>query len=82
MYLKKGICFFLFAGAIFTSVFALGQWHRDNLGKTQADGGAPPAPPIPWPTTAIDSPNLNADGGAPPAPPIPWGFPGTRQSPC
>lgn len=78
MYLRKGICFFLFAGTIFTTAISLDQYHRDNWGKTQADGGAPPAPPIPWPTTGVDLLNLNADGGAPPAPPIPWGSPGTE----
>lgn len=33
-----------------------------------ADGGAPPAPPIPL---SKGETNLVADGGAPPAPPIP-----------
>lgn len=78
MYLKRRICVFLFAWAVFTTVFALDWSHRDSLGKIQADGGAPPAPPIPWTTTAGDSLSLNADGGAPPAPPIPWGFQGTE----
>jgi hypothetical protein len=80
MHLKKGICLFLFASTILTSAVALDRSHRENLGKAQADGGAPQPPPIPWHTTAIDSPNLNADGGAPPAPPIPWGFQGTELS--
>jgi hypothetical protein len=78
MYLKTGICLFLCASTILTTAVALDRSHRDNLDKTQADGGAPPAPPIPWATTAIDSPRFIADGGAPPAPPIPWGFPGTE----
>jgi len=73
MQLKKGICFFLFAGAIFTTGVALEPSHRDRLGKAQADGGAPTPPPIPWPT-AFDSPGIIADGGAPTPPPIPWGL--------
>lgn len=80
MHLRKGICFFLLAGAVFATVVALDQYHRDDLGKSQADGGAPPAPPIPWSATDIDLPNLNADGGAPPAPPIPWGLPSTEST--
>jgi hypothetical protein len=78
MNVKKGICFFLFAAIMLTTAVALDGSHRDNWGKTQADGGAPPAPPIPWSTTAVDSPHFSADGGAPPAPPIPWGFAGTK----
>lgn len=33
-----------------------------------ADGGAPPPPPLPVPTTNV---MLTADGGAPPPPPLP-----------
>ncbi len=36
--------------------------------KLSADGGAPPAPPIPL---AIPVLVLTADGGAPPPPPVP-----------
>jgi len=64
MYLKKGICFCLIAGTIFTAAIALKQSHRDNLGRTRADGGAPTPPPIPWPS-AFGSPGFIADGGAP-----------------
>jgi hypothetical protein len=74
MLCKKGICFFLFVTAVLLLATAPGQCQRENLDQIRADGGAPPAPPIPWPTGpgVIDSPYLKADGGAPPAPPIPW----------
>lgn len=74
MLCKKGICFFLFVTAVLLLATAPGRCQRENLNQIRADGGAPPAPPIPWPKApaAIDSPYLNADGGAPPAPPIPW----------
>ena len=74
MFLKKGMCFFLSVTAVLLFATAPGSFQRDNQDKIRADGGAPPAPPIPWPPTAgaIDGPQLNADGGAPPAPPIPW----------
>ncbi len=74
MLFKKGICFFLFVTAVLLLATAPGRCQRENLNQIRADGGAPPAPPIPWPTGGgvIDSPYLNADGGAPPAPPIPW----------
>jgi len=74
MLCKKGICFFLFVAAVLLLATAPGQCQRENLDQIRADGGAPPAPPIPWPTGSgvIDSPYLNADRGAPPAPPIPW----------
>lgn len=69
---KKGMGFFLFV--VLVLVTPPGAFQRKNLDKITADGGAPPAPPIPWPSGAgaIDGPHLNADGGAPPAPPIPW----------
>jgi hypothetical protein len=73
MYLKKGICIFLSAAAILTTAVALDRSHRDNWGKTQADGGGPTPPPVPWPITAIDSPRFIADGGGPTPPPVPWG---------
>jgi hypothetical protein len=47
--------------------FCTGFYFHGNTNR--ADGGAPPAPPIPIPTTESV---LTADGGAPPAPPIPW----------
>ena len=74
MLFKKGICLFLFATAVLLFTTARGRCQRENLDRIQADGGAPPAPPIPWPQggVVIDSPYLDADGGAPPAPPIPW----------
>jgi hypothetical protein len=73
MYLKKGICSFLFATAILATPVALDWFPGDNWGKTQADGGGPTPPPIPWPTTAIDSSGIIADGGGPTPPPVPWG---------
>ena len=76
MYLKKGICFLLLAAAILTTAVGLDRCQRNDWGKTQAEGGAPPAPPIPW-SAALDSPCIIAEGGAPPAPPIPWGVAGT-----
>jgi len=63
MYLKKGICLCLVAVTICTAAIALEQSHRDNLGRTQADGGAPTPPPIPWPT-GFGSPGIIAGGGA------------------
>jgi len=42
--------------------------------QLNADGGQPPAPPIPWPGGSGGSSALTADGGQPPAPPIPWGL--------
>jgi hypothetical protein len=77
MYLKKTICFILFAAAVLMAPVALDRCQQDNLGKTWADGGAPPPPPIPLAITPIDSPQLNADGGAPPPPPIPLVSAGT-----
>jgi hypothetical protein len=79
MYLKKGICLFLSAAAILTTAVALDRYHRDNLDKTQADGGAPTPPPIPW-SAAFDSPRIIADGGAPTPPPIPWGSASTGMN--
>lgn len=74
MLFKKGICFFLLVTTVLLLATAPGRCHRENLNQSRADGGAPPAPPIPWFTGGgvSDSPYLNADGGAPPAPPIPW----------
>jgi hypothetical protein len=72
MYLKKGICFFVFVAAIFTTPVALDRCHGNNRGKTHADGGGPTPPPVPWPKTAIDSPGIIADGGGPTPPPVPW----------
>ena len=74
MFLKKGTCFFLFVTAVLLVATARGPLQRENLNTIRADGGAPPAPPIPWSLTTgeIELPQLNADGGAPPAPPIPW----------
>jgi hypothetical protein len=82
MLCKKGMWFFLFVTAVFLLTTASGRCQRENLDKIRADGGAPPAPPIPWLTGAggIDSPHLNADGGAPPAPPIPWAPTNSAQS--
>jgi hypothetical protein len=73
MHFKKGLCFFLFVTALLPLATAPGRCQRENFDRIRADGGAPPAPPIPWPLggAVIDSPYLNADGGAPP-PPIPW----------
>jgi hypothetical protein len=71
MYLKKAICLFLFAIAILIIAVALDGSQQDSLGRTQADGGAPTPPPIPWGAT-FDSPSIIADGGAPTPPPIPW----------
>jgi hypothetical protein len=78
MYLKKAICLFLLAAAILATAVSLDRYQRDILGTTQAEGGAPPAPPIPLGATAIDSPRIIAEGGAPPAPPIPFGTAGTE----
>jgi hypothetical protein len=71
---KKAICSALFLIAVLLLATAPNKCPRRDLDKIQADGGAPPAPPIPWPTATgtADSPYLSADGGAPPAPPIPW----------
>jgi hypothetical protein len=82
MFLKKGTCFFLFVTAVLLVANARGSFQCENLNTIRADGGAPPAPPIPWPSTAgaIDGPQLNADGGAPPAPPIPWPSSVSEQS--
>ena len=78
---KKGICTFLFLTTVLLLAVAPHRCQRQNLQKIRADGGAPPPPPIPWPsgTGAINSPYLNADGGGPPAPPIPWP-PNSEQS--
>lgn len=72
MYLKKGICFFLSAAAILTTAVAVDQYHRVHGAKTQADGGGPTPPPVPWPKTGPISPLFIADGGGPTPPPIPW----------
>jgi hypothetical protein len=72
MNLKRAICLFLFATAILTTAVALDGSQRDSLGATQAEGGAPTPPPIPW-AAAFDSPWIIAEGGAPTPPPIPWG---------
>lgn len=72
MYLKKGICFFLFAATILTTAVAVDRCHRDNWGKTQADGGGPTPPPVPW-SAGFDSRRIIADGGGPTPPPVPWG---------
>jgi hypothetical protein len=74
MIFKKVMCLFLFATGVLLLATAPGPFQWENLHKIKADGGTPPSPPIPWPSTAgaIDRPELNADGGAPPAPPIPW----------
>ena len=73
MFLKKGTCFFLFVIAVLLLATAPSPFQRENLDKIQADGGQPPAPPIPWSVGGvIEAPQLNADGGQPPAPPIPW----------
>ena len=74
MFLKKGMCFFLFVTAVLLLATAPSPFQRDNLDKIRADGGQPPAPPIPWSSVGrvIEAPQLNADGGQPPAPPIPW----------
>lgn len=74
MLCKKGMCFFLFVTSALMVTPALGPRQAQSLDRIRADGGAPPAPPIPWPSgaRAIDAPQLNADGGAPPSPPIPW----------
>ena len=74
MLCKKGICLLLFVAAVLLLATAPTRCQRKNLDMIRADGGAPPAPPIPWLTGegVVASPYLNADGGAPPAPPIPW----------
>ncbi len=74
MLFKKGICFFLFVTAALVLAPGLNLCQGQNLDKIRADGGAPPAPPIPWPKppAVTNAPLLSADGGAPPAPPIPW----------
>lgn len=74
MLFKKGLCFFLLVTSALLLTSALRPRQAQNLDRIRADGGAPPAPPIPWPSGAgpIDAPQLNADGGAPPSPPIPW----------
>jgi hypothetical protein len=71
MYLKKAICLFVLGTAVLTTAVALDRSQRDSSGSTQADGGAPTPPPIPW-VAAFDSPRIIADGGAPTPPPIPW----------
>ena len=73
MYSKKRICIFLSAAAILTTGAALELSNRANLGKTQADGGGPTPPPIPWPVPPTALPHFIADGGGPTPPPIPWG---------
>ena len=73
---RKLMCFLLFVTAVNLLPAAPSPFHRDNRDKIRADGGARPAPLIPWPpaSATIDGPQLNADGGQPPAPPIPWGL--------
>jgi hypothetical protein len=71
MYLKKAICLFVFGTAVLTTAFGLDWCQRDSCGKTQAEGGAPTPPPIPW-AAAFDSSSIIAEGGAPTPPPIPW----------
>jgi hypothetical protein len=78
MYLKKIICLFLFTIVILTMAFALDRSQRDSLGTTQAEGGAPTPPPIPWGST-FDSPSMIAEGGAPTPPPIPWASASTEM---
>jgi hypothetical protein len=73
MYPMKRVCILLSAAAILTIATGLDLGHRDSLGKTQADGGGPTPPPIPWQATTVDSPRFMADGGGPTPPPIPWG---------
>ena len=72
MYLTRGIRLFLLVAAAIMLPTALDHGQLGNLVKIRADGGAPPPPPLPWPTGAVLAPHLNADGGAPPPPPIPW----------
>jgi hypothetical protein len=82
MLCKRGTCLFLFVTALVLLVSAAAQCPQQSLDKVRADGGAPPPPPIPWPSAvgSIDAPQLNADGGAPPPPPIPWPSSTTEQS--
>jgi hypothetical protein len=72
MYLKKGICFILFATGALTFSVAVNRHQQENSDKVRADGGAPPPPPIKWMKWAQTAPQLDADGGAPPPPPIKW----------
>jgi hypothetical protein len=80
MYLKKGICLFLFAAAALTLPVALNPGSQEDSDKVRADGGAPPPPPIKYGHPTQAGPELNADGGAPPPPPIKWSKPGTGAS--
>jgi hypothetical protein len=73
MYLKKRVCLFLLSAAILTTAVVLDRCQQDNRGMTQADGGAPTPPPIPWSATSDSPYSIIADGGAPTPPPIPWG---------
>ncbi len=72
MYLKKAMCFFLFATAAFALPIALNRFQQENANKVRADGTAPPPPPIRWLSRGQTGPQLNADGIAPPPPPIKW----------
>ena len=71
---KKGLLFVLVLAAVLALASAADRYHRESWSRIQADGGQPPAPPIPWSSVGrvIEAPQLNADGGQPPAPPIPW----------
>lgn len=73
MYSMKRVCISLSVATILTTAVALDLSRHDNFGKTQADGGGPTPPPVPWPVPPIVSPSFIVDGGGPTPPPIPWG---------
>lgn len=73
MYAIKRVCICLFVATILATAVVLDLSRHDNSGTTQADGGGPTPPPIPWPVPPIDSSHFIADGGGPTPPPIPWG---------
>ena len=67
----KRVCLFLLAAVALVIPTPLDPSVSALPAKLKADGGAPPAPPIPVPWSLQDTKVLSADGGAPPAPPIP-----------
>lgn len=67
MFLKKGICLFLFATAALTLPLTLSHFRQENLDKVQADGGAPPVgPPKKLLRTGL-RPNIDRDAPTPAA---------------